>query len=112
LVSAGASLAAIGFGLFIAVSLRSAEQAHVVGPAAVLILAAVGGILVPKIIMPPFMQALANVSPLSWALDGFHDVFLRQGQAIDVVPEFLSLLGFAAVCFGVAAWRFRGYFRV
>jgi ABC-2 type transport system permease protein len=111
LVSAGASLAAIGFGLLVAVYLRTPEQANVFGPIVVLILAAVGGILVPKIVMPPFMQQLGNISPLSWALDGFHDIFLRGGGVVEVLPEFLRLTAFGAVCFGIAAFRFRRYFR-
>jgi ABC-2 type transport system permease protein len=111
LVSAGASLAAIGFGLLIAVFVRTNEQATVFGPVSVLILAAIGGIMVPRFVMPPLMQHIGNLSPLAWALDGFLDIFLREGGVREVLPEVARLFTFAAACFGIATWRFRRYFR-
>lgn len=110
-VSAGASFAAIGFGLMVAVFVRTTEQANVFGPTSVLILAAIGGIMVPRFVMPTPMQQIGNLSPLAWALDGFLDVFLRGGGVRDVLPEFFALVAFGTVCFAVATWRYRGYFR-
>jgi ABC-2 type transport system permease protein len=110
LVSAGASFAAVGFGLLVAVFVRTPEQANVFGPTSVLILAALGGIMVPRFVMPPLMQQIGTISPLSWALEGFLDIFLRDGGVREVLPEFMSLAGFGAACFAVAAWRFRRYF--
>ncbi|HYM48651.1 MAG TPA: ABC transporter permease, partial [Burkholderiaceae bacterium] len=80
-------------------------------PVSVLIFAGLGGVLVPRMIMPPLMQQIGNVSPFAWALEGFFDVFLREGGVREVVPETLTLLVFGAVCFGVAAWRFQRQFR-
>jgi ABC-2 type transport system permease protein len=111
LVATGASFAAIGFGLMVAVFVRTTEQANVFGPTSVLILAALGGIMVPRFVMPPLMQQVGNLSPLAWALEGFLDVFLRGGGVREVLPEFLGLIAFGAACFAAAAWRFRRYFR-
>lgn len=107
MLSASASLAAIGFGLLIASVARTPEQATTFGATSVLILAAIGGILVPKIVMPPAMQRLADVSPLSWGLEGFLDIFVRAGDIYSVVPEALGLAAFATVCFVIALWRLR-----
>jgi ABC-2 type transport system permease protein len=40
------------------------------------------------------MQEIARLSPMSWGLEGFLDIFLRNGNVSDVLPESLSLLIF------------------
>ena len=49
------------------------------------------------------MQELADVSPLTCGLEGFLDIFLRNGGAADVLPESLALLAFGAVMLTLAA---------
>jgi ABC-2 type transport system permease protein len=107
LIGASASLAAIGFGIAVAMYARTTEQATSFSSATVMIMAALGGILVPKAVMPPLMQDVAVISPLSWGLDGFLDVFVRGGGLQQVLPEALSLLAFSAVCHGIAILRYR-----
>lgn len=106
LLGFSASLAAIGFALLIATLARTPEQATTFSATTVLILAALGGIMVPKLVMPPFMQRLAEFSPFSWGLEGFLDLFIRGGGVRDILPEAGQLLAFAAVCFAVALVRF------
>jgi ABC-2 type transport system permease protein len=53
--------------------------------------------MVPKFVMPGFMQDLANMSPMSWGLEGFLDIFLRNGNVSDVLPKSLYLLIFGVV---------------
>ncbi len=107
LIGGSASLAAIGFGIAVAMFARTTEQATSFSSATVMIMAALGGILVPKAVMPPLMQDLALLSPLSWGLDGFIDVFVRDGGVKQVLPEALSLLAFSAICHGIAIMRYR-----
>lgn len=111
LVSTGASLAAIGYGFLIASFARTTEQATFFGPVSVLILAGIGGVLVPRMIMPPVMQQIGMISPFAWALEGFFDVFLREGGVREVLPKVLSLVAFGFACFGIAVWRFQRQFR-
>jgi len=40
-----------------------------------------------KICHAGFMQKLSNLSPMSWGLEGFLDVFLRNGDIRDVYPK-------------------------
>jgi len=107
LIGASASLAAIGFGIVVAMYARTTEQATSFSSATVMIMAALGGILVPKAVMPPLMQDIAVLSPLSWGLDGFLDVFVRGGGIAQVMPEALGLLAFSALCHGIAILRYR-----
>lgn len=106
LLSMAASLAAIGYGLLVATFARTPEQATTFGATSVLIFAALGGVMVPKLVMPPVLQQISNVSPLSWGLEGFLDIFVRAGGVREVLPEFLQLLGFAAACMTIAVLRF------
>ena len=105
-LSLAAGLAAIGFGLLVALFARTTEQATAFGATAVLLLAALGGIMVPKMVMPPQLQAVAAYSPLGWALDGFLDLFVRNANLVDVLPRVAALLIFALVCFAIAMWRY------
>lgn len=107
LMGGAASLAAIGFGIAVAMYARTTEQAAGFTSAMVMIMGALGGILVPKAVMPPFMQDLALLSPLSWGLDGFLEVFVRGGGVIDVLPQALGLLVFSALCHGIAILRYQ-----
>ena len=106
LLSVAASLAAIGYGLVVATYARTPEQATTFGATSVLILAALGGVMVPKLVMPPMLQQLSQVSPLSWGLEGFLDVFVRGGGVREVLPELSQLLAFAAACMAMALLRF------
>ena len=110
-VSAATNLAALGYGLLVATVARTPEQATTFGAVSVLILAAIGGIMVPTLVMPPFMQTLSQVSPLAWGLEGFLDVFVRHGGLRAVADESLSLLGFAIACFALASLRLRALLR-
>jgi ABC-2 type transport system permease protein len=111
LLSVAASLAAIGFGLVVAMFARTAEQASAFGATAILMLAALGGIMVPKILMPVTLRNVAAFSPLGWALDGFLDLFARGADAAAVAPRASALVAFAGVCLALTAWRFSTYAR-
>ena len=106
LIASALSLAAIGFGLLVAVLAKSAVQATTLGGIANLVLGAVGGVMVPKFVMPPAMQDMAMVSPMSWALEGCWDILLRGGHAVDVVPESIALAGFGLLSYLLAILLF------
>ena len=93
-MAASLSIAALGFALLIAVGSSTTEQATLLGGTGNIILAAIGGIMVPKFLMPAAMQELARLSPMSWGLDGFLGVMLRGGHLADIWPEAVSLTAF------------------
>ena len=90
-VATFAGLAAIGLGLLLGTVAKSQEQAAPFGATFVVILAALGGVWVPVFAMPKFMQLASNISPMNWGLNAFYDIFLRQGNFLDILPE-ISLL--------------------
>lgn len=105
LMASSASLAAIGFALAVAALARTTEQATTTGAVAIIVLAALGGIMVPKMVMPAFMQAVAGFSPMAWALDGFLDIFARGATVGAIIAPSLMLLAFAVIGLAVARWR-------
>jgi ABC-2 type transport system permease protein len=106
-VAACTSFAAIGWALLVAVCARTMEQATVIGGVGNLLAAAIGGIMVPRFVMPPAMQQATELSPMAWALDGFHAVILRQGAAADIALPCLKLLALAAALALAALWIHR-----
>lgn len=97
LMSLSTSFAAVGFALLISVIAKSQEQATALGGTFNIILAAIGGIMVPKFIMPAGMQTFANISPMSWGLDGFLEVILYGGNAMKAFPYAATLTIFGII---------------
>lgn len=99
LMSAAVSLAALGYGMLIATAARTVDQATSLGGAGNIILAALGGVMVPRFVMPEAMQQMSLLSPMAWGLEGFLDIFLRNGGVTEVLPEagLLALFGLAAL---------------
>jgi len=107
LIAAAVSFCAIALALLIASLARTTEQATTIGGVLNIIFGALGGIMVPTFVMPGFMQELTIASPMSWGLEGFLDIFLRNGSASDVLPESLSLFIFGGVMLMLTMSRLR-----
>jgi ABC-2 type transport system permease protein len=108
IVSISISFGAIGFALLLATLMNSVEQASTIGALSSVIMGAVGGIMIPKMVMPPFMQSMTMLSPMSWGLDGMLDVFVRDLGVKDVLGETSVLIVFGIISLGFA---FRFYER-
>lgn len=103
LVVAGAtSLAAIGLAMLVATVARTSVQAIALGGTLNLVFGALGGIMVPKAVMPLQMQTATAASPMSWALEGFWDILLRGGTPVDAWPECAALCIFGLVALALA----------
>lgn len=107
LISVCASLAANGLGLLLAAIGKSAEQIGGLSSLLVVTLAALGGVMVPRFVMPDFMQTISLISPHAWALDAYQDILVRGYGVAQILPACGALLLFAAVFFGVAVLKFK-----
>jgi len=101
-LSAALSIAALGLAMLIAVVARTSEQATLTAGVGNIVLAAVGGVMVPKFVMPEAMQAVAAFSPMAWGVDGFLDLLLRGGGVLDIQSELLKLTAFGLAALGLA----------
>lgn len=107
LISLTTSLAANGLGLLIATLAKTSEQIGGLGSLLVVTMAALGGVMVPRFVMPDFMQTIGLITPHAWALTAYQDVLIRGFGVARIIPELEALLGFAVVFFVVALWRFK-----
>lgn len=103
----GVSMAAISLALALASVVRTHAQGATVGPVVNILMAAIGGVMVPKVVMPDFMQELAVFSPMNWGLEGMLDVLLRGSDLAGIVQPVARLMGFAALMILVAIYFFR-----
>lgn len=96
-MSSAISVSAICFALLIANISKTTEEATSIGGVLNIIFAALGGIMVPKFVMPEFMQNITSYSPMSWGLEGLLEVFVRGGDFSDIKIYLLYLLTFATI---------------
>jgi ABC-2 type transport system permease protein len=103
LVVCAISVAAVSLALMLSCLVRSHAQAAAVGPVLNVLMAALGGIMVPTFVMPAAMQAVAAWSPMNWGLEGLLTVLLRGGGVVAAAPQLLRLVVFAALML-LLAW--------
>ena len=101
-VSLAIGISAIGYALLVAVIAKTTEQATSIGGVGNILLGAMGGILVPKFVMPDYLQELTKISPMSWGLDGYLQIFLYGNGIFSVLAEVVMLLSFGAIMLALA----------
>ena len=105
------SAMALGLACFIAVVVRTQEQAVVIGGGINLILAAIGGIMVPKHLMSDKIQAITNFSPMGWGLDTFKALLLEGRGLTEILTALLVMITFSSIMLGLAIFAFSRQFR-
>ena len=96
-MSMSISLLAISIAMLIAVRVNTTDQATTIGGVSNLLLAAVGGVMVPTYVMPAAMKNISGYSPMNWGLEGFLNILLREGSFIDILPEMMKLISLSVV---------------
>lgn len=84
---------ALSYAMCVGVFANTQEQSNGFGAVSVIILAALGGILVPSFAMPGIFQFFMALSPLHWCLESYYDLFLEGGVLKDVFNNLIPLLG-------------------
>jgi ABC-type multidrug transport system permease subunit len=105
------SLAAMGLALLIAAVARSELQVAIYGGVLVLVLAVVGGCVLPREMMPEQTQFFTRLTPQGWALDAYREllggsgVYQPNGAIVFSACGVLAALG--VVSLGLASWLLR-----
>lgn len=107
ILSSAVSLAALGYGLLVSVIARTTEHAVVLGGGGIIIMAAIGGIMVPVYVMPEIMQMVAQFSPMGWALTGFQNLLLNAYSLEQIIDSLWKLAAFGAGTLSLAAWIYQ-----
>jgi ABC-2 type transport system permease protein len=95
---------AVSYAIVVGVFAKTEEQANGFGAMSIVILAAIGGLMVPDFIMTGPFRAAMKLSPLHWCLDAYYALFLEGGKLKDVWSNVLSLVLIIAGLQGVALW--------
>jgi len=89
--------AASGFGLLLGALCRNTQNLDTVGTIVILASSAIGGSMVPRFIMQPFMQKLGLLTINGWAYDGFIALVRAEGWA-GIRTACLVLVAIAVGC--------------
>ena len=108
LVLVVASISFIGIGMMTAVlPLISPEKGTQLGFVAQGLLLVVSGVYYPVSVLPGWMQALAKISPATYALDGIRDAIINGAGVSDMWPNIwpLLIIGLVSVPLGLEVFR-------
>jgi ABC-2 type transport system permease protein len=94
-------------GLLIGVLAKSDDQVVIFSMISMFVLSGLGGAWMPLEFTSETFRAVGHLTPTAWAMDGFKDIIVRGLGLNAVLPPAGVLLAWAAVCCGVAVWRFR-----
>jgi ABC-2 type transport system permease protein len=86
----GASAAA-GLAMALILACRSKQQAQTVSNVLVLVVSAIGGSMVPRFLMPQWIQDIGWVTPNAWALEAYNSIFWRGGGLDTLVGPWAAL---------------------
>jgi len=84
---------AVSYAIMIGVFAKTQEQANGIGAVSIVLMAAVGGLLVPSFAMPDSFTMVMKMSPLHWCLEAYYGLFLEGGKLKDVILNIIPLLG-------------------
>lgn len=112
LLAIGASASMCGLGVFLTSLARNEQEAFGVALMVGLLLALIGGNLLPPGALPSFLQVLSLGTPNGWALVGFGRLALLGEPASAAVGPFVMLALIAAVTTALAFLRVRNLVRL
>ncbi len=107
LIMVSFALAAVALGVMLGTFVSTRSQAGSLTVLFSMLFAALGGCWWPLEITPKIYQTVVKVLPTTWAMSGFTDVIVRSKGVVDILPNVLILLGFAAVFFFIGVRRMR-----
>ncbi len=98
------SLAAMGLALLVASLARTEIQVALYGAVPVLVLALIGGCVLPREMMPPETEKLSLFTPHGWALDAYRELLTVASPNLAIVLESCGVLALFGIGFLVLAW--------
>lgn len=109
LTTLAASLAAAGLGLAVASACTTKQQAQTISTFIVLVSSAIGGSMVPRFMMPPWLQDIGWYTPNAWAIEAYHGTLWRGEDLSGLLPElaWLGALGTVGVLVALVVSRLR-----
>jgi len=88
---------AVSYAICVGVFAETHQQSNGFGAISIVILAAIGGLMVPTFTMDTSLKTFANVSPMHWCLQAYYGLFLEGGRLKDVLGNLVPLIGIILV---------------
>ena len=82
---------AVSYALCIGVFAQTQEQANGFGAISIVIMAVIGGLMVPAFAMPDAFKTVMKLSPLHWCLQSYYGLFLQGEKLKDVLINIIPL---------------------
>jgi len=95
---------AVSYAICVGVFAETQEQCNGFGAVSIVILAAIGGLMVPSFAMAGFAKDIANISPMHWCLQAYYSLFLEGGKLSDVVNNIIPLIIITIVLQLITFW--------
>ncbi len=97
-----AAIAAAGIGLVFVLACKTRSQAITLANIFTLVVSAIGGSMVPRYLMPAWLQDLGWLTPNTWTLEAYGAIFWR-GEGVDaMLLPWAALLATGLIGFALA----------
>ncbi len=83
---------AVSYAICVGVFSKTQEQSNGFGAISIVILAAIGGLMVPSFAMDTSLKTVADFSPMHWCLQAYYGLFLEGGKLTDVMNYLVPLV--------------------
>lgn len=97
LACTGMAALSSGLALLIASLCASTAQMHTVSTFVVLLFSAIGGSMVPRFMMPDWLQNIGQFTPNAYAIDAVYGILARGQSVIELLPVWSVLFGGAVI---------------
>lgn len=104
LACTGSAALASAIALFVASLSGSSAQMNTVSTFVVLLFSAIGGSMVPRFMMPDWLQYLGRFTPNHWSIEAFYGILARGQSVYDLLHVWGILFGGAALLLLLAAY--------
>lgn len=103
LACVGTAFMAASIALLVATLCSSPAQMNAVSTFIVLLFSAVGGSMVPRFMMPEWLQSVGVFTPNHWAIESVYGTLAREQSIQDLAPVYGVLFGIPVLCLALAA---------
>lgn len=97
------ALVGVGGGLLVGAVGENEDRVTAITPPVGLVLAALGGCMVPLEVFPSAMRTVAKITPHAWAIEAWETLVFDRGGVGDIVANLAVLAAFAVGLLGLAS---------
>lgn len=107
LAIAGLSACFVGLMLLIAALSPTEQSVRSVGWAVMMVLGMTGGLMIPLMLLPEWMQQLASVNPIKWSILALEGALWRSFSFQQMLLPLGMLLAFGLAAAALGRWKFQ-----